>query len=364
MQIIVVGILLTIFGVLAMYSVSIYESFRLTVGLENLEPSNYFYFLRQMQSLIIGLIVAIIAYKIPLRFIQEYRNIIFIFVVLFQLLVFTPIGIELQGSKGWLYIQGLGTVQPAELFKLGFVIFLSGWFVRKKKELSSIPGFIAFLIVAGVFSVIFLAIPDLGTLMVIGPVALIMYWYAGGKIKYVLGLLFVGLFLGYTIGMQFDYIRVRFEYFFDPSVDEDARGIGWQTQQALTAIGGGGFLGAGYGKGLQKFGYIPEAQSDFVFAAFSEEVGFLGNSILLTLYFLLSYFFLKNLRYVKNEYFRVLGVGIISLIMIQAFVNIGVNVNILPLTGITLPFVSYGGTALMINFVQIVLLYKIITEKT
>ncbi|MBS8121748.1 FtsW/RodA/SpoVE family cell cycle protein, partial [Candidatus Vampirococcus lugosii] len=256
----------------------------------------------------------------------------------------------------------LGTVQPAEVFKLGFIIFFAGWFVRKKKMLSTISGFIGFLILTFFLSFIFLALPDLGTLMVLAPTALLMYWYAGGRLDYVIGLLILGLFLSYNVGMQFDYIRVRFEYFFNPEIDETGRGIGWQTQQALTSIGGGGITGTGYGKGLQKFGYIPIAQSDFIFAAFSEEIGLLGNSILLTLYFLLAFYFLKQLKNVKNEYYKNLGVGIISLIIFQSFINIGVNINILPITGITLPFISYGGTALIINFVQIVILHKIINE--
>ncbi len=362
MHIIVIWLLLTFFWVLAIYSVSIYESFRLTVRLEDLEPSNYFYFFRHLQSIAIAFLVAFIIYKIPLRLIQDYRNYIIIFALIFQLMVFTPLWVELFGSKWWIYIQWLGTIQPAEIFKTAFVIFFAGWFVRKKKMLSSIPWFFGFLILTWILSVVFLALPDLWTLMVLAPTALIMYWYAWGKIKYVLTLLVVWLFLSYNIWMQFDYIRVRFEYFFNPEIDETGRWIGWQTQQALTSVGWWWILWSWYGKWLQKFWYIPIAQSDFVFAAFSEEIWLIGNSVLLTLYFLLAYFFIKWLRNVNNEYYRILWIWILSLIMVQAFINIWVNINILPLTGITLPFISYWWTAIMMNFVQIVLLYKIITE--
>ena len=121
-------------------------------------------------------------------------------------------------------------------------------------------------------------------------------------------------------------------------------------------------LGRGYAKGLQKFGYVPEAQSDFIFAAFAEEIGFLGGSVLLTLYFLLAYHFIVRLSSVSDPYLKLLGVGLISTIIIQSFINIGVNTNIVPLTGLTLPFVSFGGTALMVNFIELVFLYKIIVE--
>jgi cell division protein FtsW (lipid II flippase) len=131
----------------------------------------------------------------------------------------------------------------------------------------------------------------------------------------------------------------------------------------LMAIWGGWFWGKGYGKGLQKFGYIPEAQSDFVFSALSEEIWFIGNLVILWLYFYLGYYFLTNLHKIKDEYRKTIWVWIISLIIVQVFVNIGVNIEILPNTGLTLPFLSYWGTALMVNFMEIVILYKIIKDK-
>ncbi len=362
MHIIIVWILLTIFWIFAVYSVSIYESFRLTVRLEEIDPSNYFYFLRHIQSVGIAVIAAIIVYKIPLKIFQEYRNYIMIAAFLIQLLVFTNLWVELHGSKWWISLWRLGTLQPAELFKLSFVIFLSWWFLKKKDMLNTLHWFLWFLLVSWLLSLVFFALPDLWTLMVLAPVALIMYWYAWGKLRYILVLLVAWSLLWYSIWMQFHYIQQRFEYFFNPEVDETGRWIWWQTQQALTSVWWWWLLGSWYWKGLQKFWYIPIAQSDFIFAAFSEEIGLIWNSILLTLYFLLAYFFLKWLRDVKSEYFKLLWIGILSLIIIQAFINIWVNINILPLTGITLPFISYWWTAIMINFVQLVLLYKIITE--
>ena len=194
--------------------------------------------------------------------------------------------------------------------------------------------------------------------------------YAGAKIKYILRILFWGLFFllftGSIAGMvstRFSYIQKRFTYFISSNVDPQAKQIWWQNEQALLAIGGWWFLGKWYGKWLQKFGFIPEAQSDFIFAAFSEEIGFIGNMILLGLYLYIAYYFLSNLRHIQDDHRKIIGIGILSLILIQAFVNIWVNVKILPNTWLTLPFISYWGTALMVNFIEIILLYKILQKK-
>lgn len=165
------------------------------------------------------------------------------------------------------------------------------------------------------------------------------------------------------IWWQIPYIKSRLTYFVNPSTDERWRGIWYQTEQALMSVGAGGFIWNGYGKGLQKFGYIPEAQSDFIFAAFSEEVGFTGNLLLLFLYSYIAYIFLRELPKVKDDYTRIFGVWIIATIIMQMFVNIGVNIKILPLTWLTLPFISTWWTALMVNVIQLVLLYKIIYKK-
>jgi cell division protein FtsW len=162
---------------------------------------------------------------------------------------------------------------------------------------------------------------------------------------------------------KFKYIQKRFTYFLSSDVDPQSRQIWWQNQQALIAIWGGWFWGKGYGKGLQKFGYIPEAQSDFIFSAYAEEVGMVWSLGLLFLYFYLSRYVISNLQKIRNEHSRLLGVGIISLIIVQVFVNIWVNIKIMPNTWLTLPFISYGGTAMMVNLIELVLLYNIIRAK-
>ncbi|MEI6426713.1 MAG: FtsW/RodA/SpoVE family cell cycle protein [Candidatus Absconditabacteria bacterium] len=378
MPILLCGLALIVFGIFAIYSVSIHESFTLTLklisqGNRDGDPSNYFYFLRQLKNIAIGLVMGVGIYLLPLGFFQKNKNIIIIGVIMMilQLAVFIPgIGVTLNGARGWINIPLLGSLQPAEFFKLGYVLFFASWLIRKRDIINTKQFFSNFIVINVLLFFVFLLIPDLGTLLILSMVALVMSRYSGEKVKYILIMVFGGLITALLAGSvaglvsdKFDYIQKRFTYFLNTNVDPQSRDVGWQNQQALIAVGGGGFSGKGYGKGLQKFGYIPEAQSDFIFAAYSEEIGMLGDMFLLAMYLFLAYYFISKLPQVRNEYNKTIGVGIIALIMIQAFVNMGVNLRILPNTGLTLPFISYGGTAMMVNIIEIVLLYKITKEK-
>lgn len=378
MPIIVVWVLLVFFGLLAIYSVSIYESFALTLSLiakwlMNGEASNYFYFFRQLRNIWIAIFMTLLVYRVPIKFFQNNRNvnIIAILIVLLQIAVFIPwIGMVLNGARWWINIPWLPSIQPAEFFKLWYVIFLSNRLLRKRNFSDKKEFVISFLVLNAITFFIFLLIPDLGTVLILWLTGLVMARYAGLKFKKVFAIFILGI-LGWALagGMasmvsdRFAYIQKRFTYFMSSSIDPQSRDIWWQNEQALMAIWWWWFAGKGYGKWLQKFGFIPEAQSDFVFAAFSEEVWFMWNMLLIGLYFYLAFYFLKHLPKVRDDYPKVLWVGLISLIMIQAFINIWVNTKILPNTGLTLPFVSYGWTAMMVNLIEIILLYKIIKRK-
>ena len=355
---------LILFGILAVYSVSIHESFTTSLRFEWGEPTNYFYFFRHIRNLVIGLVMWAVVYKIPLDWYKKYYVFIFLALLVFQLLVFTPLGDSFgKGARNWISMPWLGTVQPSEFFKLGFVIFLSAWLIRKRQLLTDIRWYVAFLIMVGMCLFVYLLIPDLGTIMILWLLALLLYWYGWGKKRFVASSMILWLLVAVIAATQFGYIRDRLSFFVSDNADNGTNKAVWyQQEQALMAIWGGWVFGKWYGKWLQKFGYIPEAQSDFIFAAFSEEIGFLGNGILLTLYFFLAYQMVTRLRKIQDPYYRTFGVWLISLIVIQAFVNMGVNTSVLPNTWLTLPFISVGGTALMSNIVQLVLMHKIINE--
>ncbi len=378
MPIIVVWILLVFFGVLAIYSVSIYESFALTLSLiskwlMSWDASNYFYFLRQLRNIWIAVIMALVVYRVPIRFFQNNRNvnIIVIVILLLQIAVFIPwVGLVLNWARWWIDIPWLPSIQPSEFFKLWYIIFLANRLLRKRNFVDKKEFVISFVVLNAITFFMFLLIPDLGTVLILGLTWLVMAWYAWLKFKKVFGIFIVWILWGALAGGmasmfsdRFTYIQRRFTYFISSNIDPQSRDIWWQNEQALMAIWWWWLAGKWYGKWLQKFWFIPEAQSDFVFAAFSEEIWFLWNMALIWLYFYLAFYFLKHLPKVRDDYPRVLWVGLISLIIIQAFINIWVNTKILPNTWLTLPFISYGWTAMMVNLIEIILLYKIIKRK-
>lgn len=374
-KILIIGWLLIVFGIFALYSISIYESFdqtlrRAQVGKRSGDPSNFFYFNKQISNIIKALVVVGIAYFIPIKRIKDQRIIYVIGIgaILLQLLVFTSLGIDLNGARGWLYIPGLGNMQPAEFFKLWFVVFFAWWLIRKAHFFRDRTLYVAMAVMLGLMGLLFLAIPDLWSMLVIAIVAVIMAIYAGAKIKYLLMIAGGGIVMALTtiaiIPERFGYITDRLiTYTNTTKALEDKQGSYYQTYNGLVAIGWWGFWWQWYGKGLQKFGNIPEAQSDFIFAALSEEIGLIGNLFIIALYMLLWWYSVIAISSMRDQYSKIFGIGLISLILVQAFVNIGVNIAILPNTGITLPFISYGGTALMVNMLEIILLYKLIERK-
>lgn len=378
MPILIIWVLLILFGILAIYSVSIYQSFALTLSkiaewVMSWEASNYFYFLKQLKNIWIAFLVAIFVYRTPIKIFQNNRNvnIIAIAILVLQIAVFIPwVGIVLNGARWWIDIAWLPSIQPSEFFKLGYVIFLANRLLRKRNSVNKKEFLINFVVLNAMLFIVFLLIPDLGTILILWLTWLVMAWYAWLKLKKVVGIFVAGV-LGALIvwlsasmiSSRFVYIQQRFTYFINSDIDPQKKGIWRQNEQALIAIWWWWFWWKWYGKWLQKFGFIPEAQSDFVFAALSEELGFVWNMVLLWLYFYLAFYFLRNLSKVKDDYHKTLWVGLISLIMIQAFINIWVNIKILPNTWLTLPFISYWWTAIMVNLIEIILLYKIIKRQ-
>lgn len=371
MPIIVVWLILIFFGIMAIYSVSIHESFTLTLSLW--DPSNYFYFYRQLRNLLIWFLMSGIVYILPIKFFQKEKNITIISVVLMvlQLLVFIPwLWVVLNWARWWIDIPFLPSIQPAEFFKLGYVLFLGSRLLRKQKMIHKKEFYTFFIALNSILFVVFLLIPDLWTVLILWIVWLIMCWYAWAKIKHIILMLLGWLLLwlvawsiAWMASDRFQYIQKRFTYFLSSDIDPQSRQIWWQNQQALIAIWWWGLFGKWYGKWLQKFWYIPEAQSDFIFSAISEEIWFFGGIVLLGLYFYLFYYFLSRLHYVKDPYNKMIWVWIVSLIVVQVFVNLWVNLKILPNTWLTLPFISYWWTALMVNMIEIILLYKILKWK-
>ena len=376
MPLLINWILLLIFWLLAVYSTSVYESFIMTAKSVNFaEPTNYYYFYQQLKSLIYITIAILILWKFPIKALKnnKFASIIMVLAFILQCLVFTKRWEAYNWARWWLNIPHMPSVQPSEFFKLAYVIFLASWLTRKKESMSSSQFFRLFIVLSALLYTIFMFIPDFWTVLIIWATALIMVrfsWLSLKKTATILAIwLFAWVFAWLTLGLvnkRFSYIQNRFSYFFTndkEKIDAEREKTWWQTTQALIAIWWWWFMGNGYGNWLQKYSNLPEAYCDFIFAAFSEEIWFKWNIILIALYIWMFRYVLKHLQKVNDPHLKLIWTWIISLIIVQTFVNMWVNVQLIPTTWNTLPFISAGWSSLMVNCIELLLLYKIINTE-
>ncbi len=373
MPLLINWILLLIFWLLAVYSTSVYESFIMTAKSANFaEPTNYYYFQQQIKAIIYTIVLIALLRKFPIKSLKNHKFAwaIMIITFIFQCLVFTKLWDSYNWARWWLNIPHIPSIQPSEFFKLAYVIFLASRLTRKKENMNSPQFLFTFITLSAILYFVFLLIPDFWTVLIIWATALVMVRYSWLKLKKTLSILWIWLlawvFAGFSLSLvdqKFGYITKRFQYFFtlDKEKIESEREITWwQTTQALIAIGWWGFFWNGYGNWLQKYSNLPEAYCDFIFAAFSEEIWFFWNLWLIILYIWMFRYVLKHLQKVQDPQLKLIWVWIVSLIIIQTFVNMWVNVQIIPTTWITLPFISAWWSSLMVNCIELLLLYKIL----
>jgi len=262
------------------------------------------------------------------------------------LLVLVPgLGIEVNGSRRWLGAGAL-QVQPSEVAKLALVLYAALMLASQPERARSLGGVRPLLVVAGAMAVLIVMQPDLGTTMVI-MFAVFALLAVGGVSARNLGILAGGLVaLALAAAVLEPYRRERLTSFIDPWSDPE--GSGFQSVQAMVAIGSGGFFGVGLGESVQKLFYLPEAHTDMILAVIGEELGLFGISIVLFLYGMIAYAGLRAARTAREHYQKLLAAGITSMILIQAVVNFFAVLGLLPLTGVPLPFISYGGSNLIV----------------
>jgi cell division protein FtsW len=286
--------------------------------------------------------------------------------VLLVLVLLPPIGpiqpIEEGGSMRWLEIGSLPRMHPAEFAKLALLIYLAHWLARKGNAAGSLSnGFVPFLLLTLPVLGLVLLEPDLGTMGVLTLMAFTVFFVAGGSILQLGAIVPIGLAgLVYAITHS-DYQMARVNAFLDPWADP--QGIGFHTVQSLLAIGSGGLFGIGLGESRQPGElHLPNAQNDFVFAVVAQEFGFLGAAALIGLYVLFAYRGIRVALSAPDTFGALLATGITAWLTFQAFINIGVVVVLLPITGITLPFVSAGGSSLLVSFAAVGILLSISRE--
>lgn len=284
----------------------------------------------------------------------------FLLIVCFILLIavlIPGIGMVRNGSRSWIGV-GAFSIQPSEFMKFAMIAFLAKFLSENQKNITTIRKglFPSLGLVFLAFAIIMLQ-PDLGTATVMVGACTVMIFVAGAKIRHFIGLGLIGVFGFAVLVLSAPYRIKRITSFLDPW--EDPLGSGFQIIQSLYAIGPGGLFGLGLGQSRQKFFYLPEPQTDFIFAIVAEELGFIGGSLVLLLFALLLWRGIIIALGAPDLYGSLLAVGIIAMVAIQVIINIGVVTGLMPVTGITLPFLSYGGSSLTLMLMAIGVLLNI-----
>ncbi len=341
---------LMLLGGLVLFGFVMLASASYPLALENFKGNGYYLVVHQIIfGLLPGLVGFVVATRIPYGIYRKYAGAMLVVSIVLLTLVFIPgLGLTYGGSQSWINL-GAFSLQPSELVKLTFLFYLAAWLEkRSERELHDFSqGALPFLCVLGAVALLLILQPDTGTMGIIVAMALATYFVAGAPVKHLAFFGAIGA-AGLAVLMKLTSYRAdRFTTFLHPELDP--QGVGYHINQALLAIGSGGLFGRGYGHSLQKFQYLPEVAGDSIFAVMSEELGFVFIVAFLALYTVFIFRGLKIADRAPDPFSRYLVVGIMVWIGVQAIVNIGGMVGLLPITGVVLPFVSYGGTALAVS---------------
>lgn len=321
----------------------------------------FFFVVRQCIYTGIGLVLALMVFNIPTRQLERYGPMLLLFSMFLLALVLVPgLGKTVNGSQRWLAL-GPVNVQVSEAVKLFIIIYLAGYLVRRVEMVrSSLKGFMMPMLLISIADLLLLSEPDFGAAVIITATAVVMLFVAGVKWRQ-FGLLLFGLsVVGVLLILLEPYRAERMSSFLSPF--DDPFGAGFQLTQSLIAIGSGSWFGVGLGSSVQKLFYLPEAHTDFVFAILSEELGLVGSLAVIAIYIFLlwrSYLISRTAYALGNHFSAYVALGIGTWLGLQSFVNIGVNVGLLPTKGITLPMLSYGGSSALIFSLAFAVLLRI-----
>lgn len=319
---------------------------------------SFFFAKRQMLFAGVGIIAMFFIMNIDYWTWRTWAKVIVVVCFVLLILVLIPgIGNVRNGSRSWIGV-GAFSVQPSEFMKIAMIAFLAKFLSENQKAITTLKGglFPSLGLVFVAFGLIMLQ-PDLGTGTVMVGTSVVMIFIAGARISHFVGLGLIGVagFVGLIISAP--YRMKRITSFLDPW--QDPLGSGFQMIQSLYAIGPGGLFGLGLGQSRQKFFYLPEPQTDFIFAILAEELGFIGGSFILLLFSLLLWRGIRIALGAPDLFGTFLATGIIAMIAIQVMINIGVVTGLMPVTGITLPFLSYGGSSLTLMLMAVGVLLNI-----
>lgn len=345
-------------GIIMVFSSSQYVAYYQTYD-PGLKTGDAFVFLRrQLFNALLGIIAMVFVMKINYQKLKIFAKpgIIISFILLAVILI-KGVGIEINGATRWLGV-GPFQIQPSEIFKLALVLFLAKYLSERQHLMKSFKeGLLLPLALMGGACLLIMKQPDLGTAMTIAGTTIVMLWAAGARKSHMAMLVAAGLVLVVAAIVLEPYRMARIFAFLDPW--QDPQDTGFQTVQSLLAIGSGGLAGVGLGYGRAKMFYLPERHTDFIFAVIAEELGFIGGTAVILLFLLFVWRGLKVAVSSPESFGSLLAVGVTSMVGIQAIINLGVVTGSLPVTGITLPFISYGGSSLLFSLAGVGLLLNV-----
>ena len=331
--------MLLILGLLAVYTASF------AVGYLEFGDTNYFV-ARQAIFALAGIAALVFFMRLDYGRLRVLSVPMMLAALAGLLAVLIPgLGVERNGASRWLELGPL-TVQPSEFAKLAVIVYISAWLASRGKKVNKFSlGFVPFILMVGLVGGLVIAEPDMGTTIIILLVASTLFFVAGAPLSHLGLLILVGGLISWGVIVSKDYQMERLTSFVSP--ESDPQGIGFQIIQLLIALGSGGPVGLGWGASRQKFFYVPGAHTDGVFAILGEELGFIGLVAILGLFAFFLYRALRVTMRSRDQFAQLLGIGIVSWIAYQTLINIGGITRTIPLTGVPLPFLSYGGSSLI-----------------
>lgn len=344
-------VVLTCFGVVMVYSAS-------SVMAAKKYHDGFYFLKRQGLFAVMGFSIMYAVMQVDYHIWKKFAVTVLLGCLALMVLVLIPgVGGSAGGAARWIRLPGF-SLQPSEMAKIGLIIYMAYSLEKKQDRVKFFStGFLPYMLVLAVLLALLLLQPDLGAALTLGAVAIIMLFAAGTRPTYLISMFLVALPFLYFLVMNVDYRRRRVLAFLNPW--EDPSNSGFQIIQSWIAFGAGGILGQGLGEGKQKLFYLPEAHTDFILSVVGEELGFIGVVLIASMFFLLVWRSIRVALATDDTFGRFLAFGIAVLIGIEAFVNMGVVTGLLPTKGLALPFLSYGGSSLLISLFAMGILLNI-----
>lgn len=338
-------------------TIMIYSSTGVVVPAQEKKSMTEFYYVkRHLITMIMGTIALLIAYRFKAEHLEKIAVPLLIFSGILLVLVFVPgISMKAGGARRWLRL-GIMTFQPSELVKLAMVIFLAKYLSSPDYDANKFKSFIKPLCIMALFQAIFLKQPDFGATMSLFVLTMAMLFISGTRLRYIASLLLLAIPVVIKLAME-PYRLKRITTFLDPT--KDPQGSGFQLIQSFISLGSGGLTGLGLGESKQKLAYLPAKHTDFIFCLVGEELGLLGATVVIALFVFLFVRGIMIANQTKDRFHFFLAYGLTIMIAVQALVNFAVVTGMVPTKGLPLPFMSYGGSALLVNMMVIGLLLRI-----